>query len=95
MWVGYLVDKIESSQQLIGIPYSAVGFLAGIWVPFESFPRWLQLTLDVLPFPWISKAGREALEGGWVGALIIVAWTGSTGSRRRRPSTRPRQAPAS
>jgi ABC-2 type transport system permease protein len=91
VWVGYLVDKIESSQQVIGIAYSAVGFLAGIWVPFESFPRWLQLTLDVLPFPWIPKAGRAALDGGWVGwvgALVIVAWTVGFGALAARSYVR-------
>lgn len=91
VWVGYLVDKVESAQQVLGLVYSAVGFLAGIWIPFESFPRWLQLILDVLPFPWIPKAGRAALDGhwlGWVGTLIIVAWTIAIGAGAARAYVR-------
>ncbi|HEX7354251.1 MAG TPA: ABC transporter permease [Mycobacteriales bacterium] len=91
VWVGYLSSKIESAQQVIGLAYSVVGFLAGIWIPLEAFPHWLRDTFEVLPFAWIPRAGRAALDGGWVGwggAAIILAWTVAFGALAARAYVR-------
>jgi ABC-2 type transport system permease protein len=76
--VGYLVDKVESSQQILGLAYTAIGFLGGIYIPLSTFPRWLRDTVEVLPMAWIPQAGRSAATGSWVGwqgAAILAAWT--------------------
>jgi ABC-2 type transport system permease protein len=78
IWVGYLIDKAESAQQVLGLAYSAIGFLGGIYIPLQSFPRWLRDAVEVLPMAWISQAGRAAAAGGWVGwqgAAILAGWT--------------------
>ncbi|OHV56786.1 ABC-2 family transporter protein [Pseudofrankia sp. BMG5.36] len=51
------------------------GFLAGLFVPIQLFPRWLELTAQATPFPSMMMYPIDILAGrvGPAGALTLLA----------------------
>jgi ABC-2 type transport system permease protein len=51
------------------------GFLAGLFVPIQLFPRWLWLLAQATPFPATMMSPTDILSGrvDGVGALALVA----------------------
>jgi ABC-2 type transport system permease protein len=77
IWLGYLV-RSDNNQAIAGGIYTVLGFTGGLWIPLETYPRWLQDAAELLPMAWAAKAGRQVLNGswlGWHGTLVLVAWT--------------------
>lgn len=77
IWLGYVI-RADNQQAVSGGVYSLLGLLGGLWVPIETFPRWVQDGAQALPVVWVAKAGRAAAQGSWVGwhgLLVLLAWT--------------------
>jgi ABC-2 type transport system permease protein len=93
IWLGY-VTKAESVQAVAGGVSSLLSLLGGLWLPVTVFPPWVVETVKVLPMYWVAQAGREALQGSWVGwpgVSVLGVWTvvlGALASRAYRRSTR-------
>ena len=75
--IGYLV-RAQSLQPLIGIGSAMLALLGGIWVPAETFSRFLLDAVKLLPTYWAAEAGRAVLRGswiGWEGVAVVAFWT--------------------
>jgi ABC-2 type transport system permease protein len=75
--IGYAA-RAQSLQPLFGIGSALLALLGGLWVPVETFPRWLADLVQLLPTYWAAYAGRAVIAGSWVGwrgLIVIAAWT--------------------
>jgi ABC-2 type transport system permease protein len=92
VWLGY-VAKAESVQAVAGGIYSLLSLLGGLWLPVTLFPRWAVDVAKTLPMYWVAQAGRQALQGSWVGwsgVSVLAVWTlvfGALASRAYGRST--------
>jgi ABC-2 type transport system permease protein len=90
--IGY-VAKSDSLQAVSGGIYSLLALFGGLWIPVQSFPVWLVDVCKALPVYWVAEAGREVLQGhwlGWEGVGVLAAWTivlGALAARAYRRST--------
>jgi ABC-2 type transport system permease protein len=90
--IGY-VAKSDSLQAVSGGIYSLLALFGGLWIPVQSFPTWLVDVCKALPVYWVADAGREVLQGhwlGWEGVGVLAAWTvvlGVLAARAYRRST--------
>jgi len=75
--LGYVV-RADNAGQLIGSMTSLLALAGGIWVPVESFPRWLADLVKALPMYWSADAGRQIVAGSWIGwhgLFVLAIWT--------------------
>jgi ABC-2 type transport system permease protein len=62
-------------------------------LPVTVFPHGVVDVVKALPMYWVAQAGRQALQGAWVGwrgVTVLAIWTavfGALASRAYRRST--------
>lgn len=60
--LGYLAAP-ETVQPIVMVTYLGMSLLGGLWMPSETFPRWLRDVSEILPTYHFSAIGK-AVEGG-------------------------------
>jgi ABC-2 type transport system permease protein len=85
--IGGLVPNGKSAPAILNLPYVALQFISGVFVPFTQLPDWLRTVAGVFPLRWLCQGMRSVFlpdsfrqfEQGhtWqhpTMAIILLAW---------------------
>jgi ABC-2 type transport system permease protein len=85
--IGGLVPNGKSAPAILNLPYVALQFISGVFVPFTQLPDWLRTVAGVFPLRWLCQGMRsvflpdsfQKFEQGhsWqhpTMAIILLAW---------------------
>lgn len=85
--IGGLLPNAKSAPAILNIPFVALQFASGVFIPFDTLPSWLYQASGVFPLRWIAQAMRSVflpdsfrtveLAGSWQHGTVfavLVAW---------------------
>ncbi len=85
--VGGLMPNGKSAPAIVNLPYVALQFISGVFVPFNELPDWLRSVAGVFPLRWLCQGMRsvflpdsfQQIEQGhsWqhpTMAIVLLAW---------------------
>jgi ABC-2 type transport system permease protein len=85
--IGGLVPNGKSAPAILNLPYVALQFISGVFVPFTQLPNWLRTVAGVFPLRWLTQGMRsvflpdsfQRFEQGhtWqhpTMAIVLLAW---------------------
>jgi len=85
--VGGMVRSAKSAPAIVNVPFVALQFASGVFVPIDLLPLWLVRVAGIFPLRWICQGMRSAFlpdsfaaqepSGTWqhgLTALILGIW---------------------
>jgi ABC-2 type transport system permease protein len=85
--VSSLAKSAQSAAAVVNLPYIALQFLSGVYIPVAQLPDWMINIGSLFPIKWVAQGfrsvflpdGAERLEaaGSWehgLTALVLAAW---------------------
>lgn len=85
--VGGLLPSAKAAPAILNVPFVALQFASGVFVPFDQLPRWLYQASGFFPLRWLAQAMRSVflpdtfrqveLAGSWqhgTVALVLGLW---------------------
>lgn len=85
--IGGLMPNGKSAPAIVNLPYVALQFISGVFVPFYELPNWLRSVAGVFPLRWLCQGMRsvflpdsfQQVEQGhsWqhpTMAIVLLAW---------------------
>jgi len=85
--ISSLAKNAQSASAITNLPYVALQFLSGVYIPISSLPKWMIDVGSFFPIKWVAQGfrsvflpdsmmGQEAA-GSWehgTTALVLAAW---------------------
>ncbi len=60
----------DAAVPMVQLPFILMQFVSGLFLPFQTMPKWLQLVADLLPLRWFMDMVRAAYIGtNYMGAF--------------------------
>jgi ABC-2 type transport system permease protein len=85
--VGSAINSSKSAPAVVNLPYVALQFLSGVFVPYTNIPPGLRAVASVFPLKWLAQGMRSVFlpesfaanepDGSWQHgptALVLAAW---------------------
>jgi ABC-2 type transport system permease protein len=70
----------KSAAAVVNLPFVALQFISGVFVPYNNLPGGLRAVASVFPLKWLSQGFRSA----FLQRQFLVAEPGHSWQRRRR-----------
>jgi ABC-2 type transport system permease protein len=85
--VGSMIKSSKAAPAVTNLPYVALQFLSGVFIPFSQIPPGMRAFASVFPLKWLAQGMRSVFlpssyatlepDGGWQHgrmALVLLAW---------------------
>jgi ABC-2 type transport system permease protein len=80
-------QSVAGAPAIVNLPYLAIQFISGVFVPFHQLSKGLQTVASIFPIKWMAQGFRSALlpdgalrsepSGSWqhgTTALMLIGW---------------------